>query len=169
MWMQPIREGRHSRNFISLRQLGPDNLDRLVKLVINPLEFTRRVVVYDDIRVHPMAFDYPVSIRPKTCKLRLIQEAPVNEGQAPVDADHAAPGPSADDRAELVGAETERKDVPVTGGILVGQENLWSDIDSRVCMGNAIPGEIEKYQLLGEPVRDDRRNKAPTIAAVVDN
>ena len=62
MRVQPVREWRYRRHFVSPWQLPLVHLDGFVELVVYTLEFPGGIVVHHNIGIHPMALDHPVSV-----------------------------------------------------------------------------------------------------------
>src|SRR5512141_2494447 len=148
-----------------------DDLDGFVELVVDAGELPGRVVVDDDIGLDADALDDPaLALRAVRGELGLVERAAVEERQGAADADDAAPGALADERAELEGLEPVGEDVPVGGRELVAETDLGAEEGrAGVGAGDLVPGHLDHDHLPDEPVDDHRRDVAAAVAADVDD
>src|ERR1044071_8654363 len=76
-------------------------LDRAIKLLIFALKFFPRIVVYDNVRINPVAFYYPLfAVFGINREFGFEKLSAVRERQWFANASYAAPGPLADELAE---------------------------------------------------------------------
>src|SRR5579862_7147685 len=83
-----------------------------------------RVLLDHDVRVDAVALDDPAPLGVRGAELRHVDDAAVEQRSVIGDADRAAPGALADERADLVSPELVGKDISVGGRVLVDQRDL---------------------------------------------
>ena len=129
-----------------------------------------RRIVDVDIGIGAVVLHRPADVREPERELGLSHRGAVDQRMARIDADHAAPGALADERADLHQLEAVREDVAVGAGVLVGERDQRAEGGvGRVGVGLFPPREVVADALARELLEQELRDVTAAVVAHVDD
>ncbi len=108
--------------------------DAAFQLCIVAIDYGRRVIFHNDVRVHAVAFNHVLTFRGGRGEFRHKYLPTVEKRPAPRDADNATPGALPNQRSEASLAKHVGKNVAVGGGCFIDQTYFWP-VEDRARIG----------------------------------
>ena len=163
--------GAGGRSRGSLAICASRYVDRVVELHVVAVDQAVRVEVQLDVGIDAVAFDNPIAaLRVPAAEFRLRDHATVAQRLVAADADPAAPGARADDRAELELLETEGEGLAIAAALAVDQcREVTAEGVRRGRVHVAVAGAADGQDLPVQVRQDHRRDESAMIPAIVDD